>query len=155
MTQSFTRPYHTAVYPHQRLSSYLTLRAPLSLPSSWPLPWTFTDVTPTCHATWWYRIPQKSPHGEAFEPFAVCRKFWPLRGRCWLKSHFPSLWASKEFNILCPGGHGTYFMLIGQVGVKMFNVYEDVFSFCFGSTSGVWGTYPIRLLDNFLFAYFP
>ena len=41
-------------------------------------------------------------------------------------------------------------MLIGQVGVKMFSVYEDVFSFCFGATSRVWGTHPIRLLGTFL-----
>ena len=89
--------------------------------------------------------PRKVPMaGEAFEPFVVCRKFWPLIGRWWLKSFLPSLWVQKEFYLLCPGGHGTYF------NADWSSRCEDVFSFCFGATSRVWGTHPIRLLGNFL-----
>ena len=96
---------------HQRQTrlSYPSGVPPLPMPSPWSLPWPVKDVTPTCHATWRSRIPQKSPHGEAFDLFVVCRKFWPLIGRWWLKTHLPSLWTQKEFYVLCPGGHGTYF----------------------------------------------
>ena len=48
----------------------------------------------------------------------------------------PEFWG-RALNIAGILVHGTSLMLIGEVCVKMRSVHENVFSFCFDTTSGL------------------